>query len=218
MGVAVKSKRIENSATGIVIHGIGWNSYEKILSAFEDSHAAHFYYNQGSLEIMTLSFEHETVKRLINEIVGKICEETETDMVAGGSTTFKRKKKERGFEPDECYFFGEKIVKVRGKNKLDLAKDPPPDLIIEIDIYHSSLDRHTIFAGLGVNEVWRYKSKKVEIHRLHGDTYRQLEKSVIFPNVSASDLTDIIKQGQKIERPQWLKNLREYAKDLREKE
>ncbi len=218
MSVAVKNKHSEKSINSLVIQDVGWNSYEKILSAFENSHAAHFYYNQGNLEIMTLSFEHETIKKIIGEIIGKVCEELEIDMVAGGSTTFKKKKKERGFEPDECYFFGEKIAKVRGKSKLDLAKDPSPDLVVEIDIYHSSLDRHAIFADLGVNEVWRYKNKKIEIHHLKENIYRQLEKSVIFPNISAADLTEIVKQGQKIDRPQWLRKLREYAKGLMEKD
>lgn len=45
---------------------------------------------------------------------------------------------------------------VRGKAKLDLTIDPPPDLVVEIDITASSLDKPSIFARFGIHEVWRY--------------------------------------------------------------
>src|SRR5204863_3892315 len=61
----------------------------------------------------------------------------------------------RRLEPDECYYVANEPL-VRDKLHLDLAVDPPPDLAIEVEISRDSLNRHRIYAALGVPELWRY--------------------------------------------------------------
>ena len=73
----------------------------------------------------------------------------------GRSTTLRRRRKQRGLEPDDCYWIAH-ASDMRGKTAFNSRTDPPPDLAIEVDITHSSLDRMAIYAKLRVPEVkWR---------------------------------------------------------------
>jgi Uma2 family endonuclease len=130
-------------------------------------------YDRGALEIMTLSPEHERLKHLLGYFILILVEELGWNMAGFGSMTFKRKRHQRGLEPDECYWIENELA-VRGKDRIDLRRDPPPDLVIEIDWTHSSLDRLAIFAILGVPEVWRFDGKDVTFHvrRLEEPTHR----------------------------------------------
>ena len=207
------TKAVENNS--IVIHGVSWQSYEKILSAFPDSHAAHFYYNQGDLEIMTLSLEHEALSRKIGTLIEEIATELGIDSEVAGSTTFKRKVKERGFEPDESFYFGDKIARIRGKKRINLATDPPPDLVVEIDITHSSLDRHQIFAAFGVTEVWRHDGSRLEFHLLENEGYEVAAESRILRGVDSVKISELVQLGQLESRLTWIQKVREYAHEIK---
>lgn len=213
MATVARSKS-KPQAQSVVIENVSWQSYEKVLSAFEDSHAAHFYYNDGALEIMVLSLEHEIIKRLIGTVVDFICLDKGIDAIAAGSTTFRRKKKEKGFEPDECYYFGEKIVLIRGKKRINLTVDPPPDLVIEIDITHSSMNRHEIFAALGVREVWRHDGEKLQILWLDDEKYELVDESVLLPSLKGDDISKLVKIGQRESRIEFIKKVREHGANI----
>ena len=77
-----------------------------------------------------------------------IAEELHIELDNAGSTTFKRADLTRGFEPDSC-FYVQNVDRVRDRDQIDLTVDPPPDLVIEIDLSRSSLDRFPIFASIG---------------------------------------------------------------------
>ena len=98
-----------------------------------------------------------------------------------GSTTFSREDLAKGLEPDECYYI-EHVDAIRGKDRLDLAVDPPPDLAIEVDITSRSIPRQPIYAALGVPELWRFDGKKLTVFRLGRDKkYVAASGSSIFP-------------------------------------
>src|SRR5437588_11765498 len=152
------------SGQRLVLGDVSWRSYERLLRVFDDRHLR-ITYDRGALEIMTLSPEHERFKCLLSYLVLVLVEELGWNMASFGSMTFKRKKRGRGLEPDECYWIQNEPL-VRGKDKIDLRRDPPPDLVIEIDWTHSSLNRLGIFAALGVPEIWRYDGTVLHIHLL----------------------------------------------------
>ena len=101
--------------------------------AASDCAGTRFAYDKGLLEIMSPSIEHEWFHRILGKIVEVITEELNIPRLSAGSTTLKLQLKERGLEPDECYYLANE-AKMRGKRELDLAVDPPPDLAIEVDI------------------------------------------------------------------------------------
>ena len=151
------ASHVSPSETGqcVVLHGVSWATYECLLADFQDSHAAYFTYDRGVLEIMVLSFEHEKLNRLIHDLFTVIALEMNLEFVNAGSTTFKRIDLSRGSEPDTCFYI-QHAEQVQDKDNIDLSVDPPPDLVIEIDITSPSLDKLPIYAQIGVPEIWRY--------------------------------------------------------------
>ncbi|MGH8006933.1 MAG: Uma2 family endonuclease, partial [Candidatus Binatia bacterium] len=156
----------------VILHGVSWDTYERLLADFPESNAVHFAYDQGVLEIMAPSPEHGASTDILALLVNVLAEEWNIDVYGLGSTTFRRADLKRGFEPDTC-FYVQNADRVRGKKQITLTKDPPPDLVIEVDITSSSLKKSPIYAAIGVPEIWRYDGHAVTILRLAGSKYRK---------------------------------------------
>jgi Uma2 family endonuclease len=137
----------------VVLHNISWETFNAILQELGENRAERLAYNEGYLEIMTPLGEHENSNRFIDDLMRILADELNLNLKKFGSLTLKRDDMRRGVEPDSCYYIQNEPV-VRGKKDIDLKYDPPPDLVIEIDITSSSLDKHPIYAALGVPEIW----------------------------------------------------------------
>ena len=198
----------------IVLDNISWEMYESLLEAHRDRSAPRFTYDQGRLEIMSPSPEHETLKDVAAQLVNIVAEELEADLQGLGSTTFRREDLDRGFEPDACFYI-QNAVRIRGKTELDLRIDPPPDLLIEIDITSPSINKFPIFAQLGVPEVWRYDGQRWIILTLEGEGYVEREKSTALPGLTSAAIERLIEEGCRMRRPEWLRRVREWAQQLR---
>jgi Uma2 family endonuclease len=164
----------------ILLDGISWSTYTRLLR--ESSHRRlRMTYDAGALEIMTLSFEHESATGLLSQMVRALAIASGMNYASGGSTTFRRKDLEKGAEPDQCFWLGS-AERVRGKKRINIKKDPPPDLAIEVDISRSSLNRTKIYAAFGVPEVWRFDGVKFFVLALgKGKVYRPAPRSLSFP-------------------------------------
>jgi Uma2 family endonuclease len=169
-------------------------------------------YDRGTLEIMSPSSEHERYNRTVAQIVEELAVEMDVNIDSLGSTTFRREDIDRGFEPDSCFYI-RNVAHVRGKKRIDLSIDPPPDLVIEIDITSPSLDKFPIFAKVGVPEVWRFDGSKLAIYELAGGAYLERDTSVAFPAVTATDITGFVKESGTMLRPEWVRKLRAWARE-----
>jgi Uma2 family endonuclease len=116
----------------------------------------------------------------------------------------------KGFEPDECFYIQHAEL-IQGKKKIDLTEDPPPDLVIEIDITSPSLSKFPIFAALGIPEVWRYDGTKVSIFTLIETTYVERLDSVALPKVTSAILSELLIVSQQVKRTEWLRQVRTWA-------
>lgn len=199
----------------VILHGVSWETYERLLADFQDSHAAHFAYDQGVLEIMVLSFKHETFNRMLATLIETIAEEMQIDILNAGSTTFKRADLHKGFEPDTCFYI-QNAERVRGKDEIDLAVDPLPDLVIEIDITSPSLNKFPIFAAVSIPEVWRYDGATVTIFRLEQGEYRTQEQSVEFPGLTSQVITQFLEDSRSTPRSAWVRSVREWARQQKD--
>jgi Uma2 family endonuclease len=195
----------------VILHGVSWETYERLLADFQDNHAAHFAYDQGVLEIMAPSAEHEEDKDVLTLLVNVLAEELDIDVRGFGSTTFRRTDLERGFEPDACFYIAHE-AQVSGKKKLDLTVDPPPDLVIEIDISHPSLNKLPLYAHIGVGEVWRYDGKRLMIFTLEGSEYVEQAESAALPTVTSEVLSNFVEESKRAKRTAWLRSVREWAR------
>ncbi len=122
---------------------------------------------------------------------------------------------EQGVEPDKSYHFGANAEKVRGKRDLDLTIDPPPDLVIEVDMTSSSIPRLPIFAALGIPEVWRLEGEDLQFLHLQPDgTYQPQTHSRAFPNLPLNEAARFLEQGQTANRAAWIRSFRAYVREV----
>ena len=177
-----------------------------------ENRAARVAYDDGNLEIMTPLPEHEYYKKVISTAVEDIAEELNLDYESLGSTTWKQERKMAGIEADDCFYFQNEAL-VRGRLDLDLQKDPPPDLALEIDVTSKSLNRFSIYARLGIPEIWCYDSGELKIYLLQAGEYLESEKSLVFPSLEIRDLPQIIEQNRANGRRAIRKAVREWVRN-----
>jgi len=194
----------------VILHNISWSLYEQLLAEHEDKSSPRFVYDRGELEITVPSYEHEELNRLIDNCIAIIAMEWNIEYCDAGSTTFKREDLERGFEPDSC-FYVQRAGQVAGKKRLDLTVDPPPERVLAVEISDPSLDKLSIFAVVGVPEVWRYDGERVRMLALAGDGYIEREQSLAFPALRSAHLAELLAASQQMPRTAWLRHVRAWA-------
>src|SRR5215203_2515146 len=201
----------------VLLRNISWETYERLLDERGDSSSPRFAYDRGELEIMVVSGRHEKPNRLISLLVEVVAEEMDLDLVNLGSTTFRREDLQRGFEPDSC-FYVQNEERIRGRVEIDPDVDPPPDLVIEVDITSPSLDRFPIYANFGVPEVWRYDGERIVVYELRDAEYVEVANSLCMPWFTSEILTRLVEQGLTMRRRSWTRKVREWAQSNKETE
>ncbi len=197
----------------VILHNVSWETYERLIKEHGEQCGTRFTYDEGTLQIMIISFEHESSNRTLSTIVEALADGFDIDYEPAGSTTFKRKDIKRGFEPDSCFYFHQPEA-IRGKKRLDLTKDAPPDLIIEVDVTHGSLDRLPIFAAIGVAEVWRYENEVVKFFLLIDNSYIESSTSSVLPGVTSASVIQFIADSYTIRRVELARKVRAWASSL----
>lgn len=197
----------------IVLRHVSWDTYESLLADHRDCSSPRFTYDRGALEIMSPSSEHEELSHVITLLVNALAEEMNIDVRGFGSTTFRRADLRRGFEPDSCFYI-QRVERISGKSKLDLASDPPPDLVIEIDITSPSISKLPLYAQVGVPEIWRYESGRLVILKLAGDGYVESDESLALAGVTSAAIFSFVEDSKSLKRPAWLKKVREWARRI----
>ena len=156
---------------------------------------------------MTPLNEHEECNRNLALLVEVFAEEFGIEIRNLGSTTFRREELERGFEADSSFYI-QNEHRMRKKRHIDAAIDPPPDLVIEIDLTRDSINKFPVFAKLGVPEIWHYSAGRITIFNLEGETYRERRSSLALPALTAADLTKLLEASTSLKRTAWLRHLR----------
>jgi Uma2 family endonuclease len=172
----------------VLFNNIDWQELEAILEDLGEHRSSKIAYNLGNLAIMTPLPEHEHNKELIGDLVKVLLEELDIEFCSLGSTTFKNQLMAKGIEPDNCFYIQNEAT-VRGKKRIDLAINPPPDLALEVDISNRTYPE--IYEALSVPELWRFESDKLQILVLIDGKYIESNFS---PNFANFDLITIIPQ------------------------
>ncbi|HIK12675.1 MAG TPA: Uma2 family endonuclease [Oscillatoriaceae cyanobacterium M33_DOE_052] len=195
----------------LLMTDISWQMYEQILEEFGEKRGARINYSQGILEIMAPLPEHEDDKVMIADLVKAILEEYDIEFRSLGSTTFKSEQMKQALEADDCFYI-ENEAAVRGKKRIDLTIDPPPDLALEIDI--TSRTRFNNYEALGVKELWRFNGTKLEINVWQEGEYIQCETSPNFPGLPVGEVIPEYLERSKIEgRNKTMKAFRTWVRE-----
>jgi len=194
----------------VVLHNVSWETYERLLAERGDCGAPRFAFDHGELEIMSPSAEHERHNRRIADLIGVLADHMNLEVEDLGSTTFKRQELERGFEPNSCFYI-RNVERVLGKDRIDLAVEPPPDLGVEVDMTSSSVSKLSMFAEFGIPEVWRFDGERLLMLRLQGCNYQDVDASEIFRGVSAAEISRLLARGKSLDRTSCLRLARAWA-------
>ena len=194
----------------IVVPNVRWETYESLLHDLADCSAPRLTYDRGELEIMSPTLKHEKINRAIEILVSTLAAEMKIEVASFGSTTFKREDIERGFEPDSS-FYCQNELRIRGKEELDLNIDPPPDLVFEVDITSSSVDKESLFAQFGVSEVWRYDGERIQILVFEAGRYEISATSLMLPFLTAAALSKFVVDYLTLTRVEWIEKVRDWA-------
>lgn len=173
----------------VLFTDISWDEYEALLE-WRDEHrrGVRLTYDRGELEIMVVGGTHERLKKILAMLIEVWLDETGGACVPGGNTTHARADVEQGLEPDECYYI-QNWAAVAGVRDIDLAKDPPPDLAVEIEVSRTVLSRLPTFAAFKIPEVWRYDGVRLTVLLLQPDgTYTESPTSSALPALPIGEL------------------------------
>lgn len=162
----------------VVLHGVPWAHYQALLRSRGEAPRPKLAFLDGELEIMTTSMRHEIAKKLIARLVETFAEERDVQLTGAGNTTFRRKAKLAGLEPDECYFVG----RIRRS----------PHLAIEIVHTSGGIDKLEIYRRLGVAEVWFWIEGRFWLYGLTRTGYRELDASAVMPGIELERIARIV--------------------------
>ena len=196
------------------IGDIDWETYRQISDELTGRHLR-ITYEDGRLDLMTISGKHGNLCRLFVALIRVLAEELSLPLRCYGDMTCDKKKALRGLEPDECFYIQNEPA-VRLKDDIDLTVDPPPDLAVEIELSRARRDRLSVYAGVGVPEVWRYNGKRLTGHVLSKDGKSYVESNVsrAFPKLQLVDLQRFVELRTQLDETSLIRSFREWAREL----
>ncbi len=169
VAVPSQSTSPDEAEQRLLLLGISWEQYEQFLEILEERPGVHLTYLRGALEIMTTSREHERIKKILARLMEAYAGVNKIYLDGHGQQTFRKKAKQRGIEPDECYMVGrEKRV---------------PDLAIEVVLTSWKVDKLEVYRGLGIHEVWVHRHGALTVHLLEGNRWIAGVKSRALPAI-----------------------------------
>ena len=194
----------------IVLHNISWQTFEQILTESGDKRNNRFYYLNGTLEIMSPLALHERSNRFIDDLIRVLSDELDIELCKCGSLLMRIRDRKLGAEPDSCYYIKNEPL-IREKTEIIMGQDPPPDLVLEVDITNPSDRRLPIYALLGIPEVWIYDGYNIKFLALENGGYLSIEQSLSFPVLSTAIVVEFMQKRFSLGERQTLKEFRQWV-------
>jgi len=198
----------------VILDNVSWETYERLITEHGERCGTRFTYDEGVLQIMVISSRHEMPNRTLATLVEVLAEEWSIDIQRLGSMTFRRKDLLKAFEPDSCFYI-QHADAVMGNANIKLPVNPPPDLVIDVDITRESLNRFPIFAAVGIPEVWRFDGARVIFYRLESEAYIETTHSLALTTLDSDTATAFLSQSQTLKSTVWLRKVRDWARAQR---
>ena len=198
--VTTTSTPVEQQTTPenrVILKGVSWSTFKALLADVGDDRAWRIAYDGGVLEIRMPHLEHEVPKGLIESFIEATADELEIEVMKAGSLTLEREDLTRAVEPDTCFYI-QNEASVRGKRDISLPEDLPPDLAIESDYTNSSVNKDSIYAALGVPELWRYRRESLQVYHLVEGKYEMCDRSLAFPFLPIAEIPGFIEQSRTV--------------------
>jgi Uma2 family endonuclease len=198
----------------VVLRDIGWKGYVSFLKLRAGSPVPRMVYLDGSLSLMSPSFTHEYLKERLGILVTEVVVGLVIPCIHSGSTTFRRRAKRGGVEGDQTYYLAN-LDRIRGKKKISLRVDPPPDLAIEVVTSHDADDAVEVYRRFRVPEVWICDQDQLTILVLQPNgRYTPAERSHAFNFLTASEIHSWVSRTQDDSNTAWTIDLRRWVAEV----
>jgi Uma2 family endonuclease len=198
----------------VVLRDIGWKGYTTLLKVRGERSIPRMVYLDGSLLLLSPSYFHGRLKELLGCFIMTLVAELEIPSVMAGSTTFRRRAKRGGVEGDQTYYLAN-LDRIRGKKKISLKVDPPPDLAIEVVVSHDADDAVEVYRRFRVPEVWICDENQLTILVLQPDgQYVPSERSHAFGFLTASETHSWVSRSQDSSDTAWIIDLRRWIAEV----
>jgi hypothetical protein len=153
------------------------------------------------------------LKWIVSRFIEAYAEVSGIELGPVGSMTCRRQSIAGGLEPDEAYYF-QNHVRARGR-EIDLEVDPPPDLAVEIDLCRPDVEKASIYARLGVPEIWRCRGGRLSVLALNASgSYAEVRRSIALPDFALDELREALDGYPQAES---LRAVEAFRRRLREK-
>ena len=196
---------------------LDWPGYKRLLRARGESRVPRMVYLDGSLLLMTPALPHEFLGKRLAGIIHEVAIGCVVPYLPTGSTTWRRRKKDVGVEGDLTYYLANEPA-VRGKRRIDLRTDPPPDLAVEVVYSHDAARAIEVYRRLGVPEVWVATEREFSIRMLDqpgkGRRYHAADRSLAFPFLPAAEIAEWVYREAPDGETRWLLEVRAWVRDV----
>lgn len=211
--ISNKPETATASISNAVLSNVSWQTYQALIADMSNQCSARLIYDRGILEIRMPSDLHEAINRLLARIVGVLAEELDLPLKEFGAVTLNRSDIKKGAEPDSSFYI-QNSDRIRG-NRIDISVDPPPDLVIEIDITNSSTRSFAVYQQLGITEIWCYTNGSVKIFQLQDCDYQECEFSSIFAMISGAVLDRFLQMSETEDSISIVRAVRKWLKEIK---
>ena len=178
MFALVSPEKIQLPPGSVVRLPATWQEYQSLYDRRGDGSIPRLKYRNGEVLLMSPGFVHGKNAHLIANIISTLLDSDDREYDAFTPVTMTLPE-ESGIEPDYCFYI-ENWQAVSGKKRIDWQNDPPPDLVIEIDV--TSYSDIQDYLPYRVPEVWLFRKQQLLIYQLQGETYQLQTQSCYFPN------------------------------------
>ncbi|MGK7889467.1 MAG: Uma2 family endonuclease [Leptolyngbyaceae cyanobacterium] len=195
----------------VILRSQTWDDYESLLKTRRQQPALKISYNASTQEIRIMSPlpKHANRSAVLADLVKVLLRVSNSDWQDFDPLTLK-KMQQRGLEPDHCFYIAN-YQKILGKERIDLAVDPPPDLAIEVDV--TSFSSVGDYEAIAIPELWIYRYQSLKIYCFTSGQYLDVDGSAIFPQLPLKQMIPLY-----VERA-WTQGasvaLREFEQELR---
>lgn len=183
MLAVVSSEKIYLSTGTVVRSPATWQEYQALCDRRGDGSIPRIKYRSGEVFLMSPLPKHGRDASLIADIIKVLLDRTGREYDSFTPVTMQLPE-ESGIEPDYCFYI-DRWEAVSGKERIDWRNDPPPDLVLEIDV--TSYSNVNDYIPYRVPEVWLFRNKQLSIYQLQGDGYELGSQSLYFPEVNLSE-------------------------------
>lgn len=194
----------------VVLRHVSWDTYERLLADDEERRVPRMSYDRGLLELVSPSMGHEVDGGALALLVTIVTAALDIPTRDVGSTTFCREDLQRGFEPDYSFYI-QSEERIRGQREIDLSVDAPPNLVLEMALSRSEINKVAFFASFGISEYWRCEAERVTIFALDRDDLRESATSLAIPALTNDVLTRFLIAHRTMRSPDWFRMVSDWA-------